>query len=316
MAVILFEASSANRTGTARHALVAKATSSTAVLLASSAGFVVAFVAAYLLFVRTGGGRLAENGVVHSAQSVIGSTVDWAAPLGAVDMVGLLAVVAVGVLLIALVRRRFSLGVSALVVLAAPLMAAQLLKLYVLERPGGRDGLAVAGHNSFPSGHVSAATAILLAVVVVLPRRFRTPVLLLGAPVVAWVAASTIALGWHRLSDTLGGCLLVAALACAGAALMARRGSGAKRIPAVPVSVGLFGPVAVVLGDYAVLSTATSASAQYVAALVLAAVSAAAVVLLVAIALHGVSFERRLTGSAREQALIASSSRDRAAGGW
>jgi membrane-associated phospholipid phosphatase len=293
MAVIFSEAAPATRSATTgKHALVTRATSRTAVLIASAAGFGLAFVAAYLLFVRTDAGRAVENGVVHSAQSAQSqSTVDWAAPLREVDLVAGLGAVAVGLVVIALARRRFALGVTALLLLAAPLLVAQLLKLYVLDRPSTGDRLGVASHNSFPSGHVSAAMAVLLALAIVLPRRHRTLVLIVGGFGVAWVSAAAVALGWHRLSDTVGGCLLVAAVTCAGAAVVSARRPDGGRLPVLPMLCALLAPFALVLAGFAVLSTATSAAAQFVAAMVLAGLSAMVVSALVAWPLCRVNFD-------------------------
>jgi membrane-associated phospholipid phosphatase len=291
MAVTFFEAPPATApVGDGRHALVTRAASRTAVLLASAAGFALAFVAAYLLFVRTEAGRGVENGVVRSAQSA-GTTVAWAIPLREADLVVVLGGVAVLLLVIALLRRRFALGVTALLMLAAPLVVAQLLKLYVLDRPATADRLGVAAHNSFPSGHVSAAMAVLVALAIVLPRRFRRPTLVAGGIGVAWVSAAAVALGWHRLSDTVGGCLLVAAVTCAGAAVVSARRPDGDRVPPIPVLCGLLAPPALVLAGFAVLSTATSGAAQFVAAMVLAALSAMAVVLLLTAPLRRVAFD-------------------------
>jgi membrane-associated phospholipid phosphatase len=273
-----------------RHALVTRAVSRTAVLAASAAGFAFAFVAAYLLFVRTEAGRGVENGVVRSAQSA-GDTVEWAAPLRDADLVVVLGGVAVLLVVIALARRRFALGVTALLMLAAPLVVAQLLKLYVLDRPSTGERFGVASHNSFPSGHVSAAMAVLVALAIVLPRHLRPQALVAGGVGVAWVSAAAVALGWHRLSDTVGGCLLVAAVTCAGAAVVSARRPDGDRVPPVPVLCGLLAPVALVLAGYLVLGTATSGAAQFVAAMVLAALSAMAVVLLLAAPLRRVAFD-------------------------
>ena len=289
MAVILFETRPVTPPP-ARHALVTRAASRTAVLAASAAGFALAFVAAYLLFVRTEAGRGVENGVVRSAQSA-GANVSWAAPLREADLVVVLGAVAVLLVVISLVRRRFALGVTALLLLAAPLVVAQLLKLYVLDRPSTGDRFGVANHNSFPSGHVSAAMAVLVALAIVLPRRFRLPALAAGGVVVAWVAAAAVALGWHRLSDTVGGCLLVAAVTCAGAAVVSARRPDGDRVPLMPVLCGLLAPPALVLAGFAVLGTATSGAAQFVAAMVLAALSALTVVLLLAGPLRRVTFD-------------------------
>lgn len=286
MAVTLSE----TRPVPAPHPLVTRAVSRTAVLAASAAGFALAFVAAYLLFVRTEAGRGVENGVVRSAQSA-GTAVDWATPLRDTDQVILLGGAAVLLVVIALARRRLALGVTALVLLAAPLVVAQLLKLYVLDRPSTGDRFGVASHNSFPSGHVSAAMALLAAFAIVLPRRFRRPAFVAGGLFVAWVSAAAVALGWHRLSDTVGGCLLVAAVTCAGAAVVSARRPDGDRVPPLPVLGGLVAPTAVVLAGYAVLGTATSGAAQFVAAMLLAALSAMAVALLLAGSLRRVTFD-------------------------
>ncbi|MGW4490256.1 phosphatase PAP2 family protein [Amycolatopsis sp. NPDC004368] len=291
MAVTFPEAPPITPSGSPRHALEVRTRARTVLLVASAVGCAVAFLVAYLLFVRTAAGQEAENGVVRSAQDNLGSTVDWAAPLRDVDLVVLLGAVAVLVVTLALVRRRFALGVTALVLLVAPLVAAQLLKTYVLDRPGSHHGYAVASHNSFPSGHVSAATAVLFALAVVLPARMRTWVLAVGSLGVAWVAAATVALGWHRLSDTVGGCLLVATAVCAGAAVVSARRPDGRRVPVISTVIALLGPSVVVLGGFAVLASATSVAARFVAALVLAGVSAVALVLLVAGPVRKVNFD-------------------------
>ncbi|ATY13213.1 phosphatase PAP2 family protein [Amycolatopsis sp. AA4] len=273
-----------------RHALVPPRRSRTAVLVAAAIGFAVAFVVAYLLFVRTEAGQRAEDGVVRFAQHLPRSTVDWARPLAGIDGVEVFGAAGIVIVALAVLRKRFALGVTALVLYLLPLAAAQLLKIYLLDRPDvGSSGAP--HHNSFPSGHVSAATAVLLALAVVLPARFRTWVLAVGAPGVAWVAAATVALSWHRLSDTVGACLLVAAVVTAGAAVVSARRPDGGRIPPVLTAVALLGPVAVVLGGYAVLASATSVPARSVAALVLAALSAVAVVLLAAGPLRRVNFD-------------------------
>ena len=301
MAVLTRETQMPVRTAP-RHALAPRRGSRTAVLIASAIGYTGAFVVAYLLFVRTPGGQRAEDGVVRYAQQTARSTVDWAGPLARLDMVAVSGAAGIGIVALALLRKRFALAVTALVLFLLPIAASQLFKIYLLDRPDVTSATGVPHHNSFPSGHVTAATAVLLALAVALPARFRTWVLVAGAPGVAWVAASTVALSWHRLSDTVGGCLLVAAVVTTGAAVVSARRPDSGRIPPVATTVALLGPVAVVLGGYAVLASATSGPARFVAALVLAALSAVAVVLLAVGPLRRVNFDpagarNRLTAS-------------------
>ncbi|WP_409492388.1 phosphatase PAP2 family protein [Amycolatopsis sp. cmx-11-12] len=295
MAVLTHEAkpAPAHRPLPGRHAETRLTLSRAVFQLATGLGLAVAFVVTYVLFVHTSAGQLAENGVVRSAQSGQWSTMDWAGPLREQDMV--LVIGAAGIILVALafLRRKPGLLVPALSVLVLPLITAQLLKLYVLDRPELPDGGYGPGHNSFPSGHVSAAMAILMALAFVLPQRFRPVIIGTGGVAVAWVASSTIALGWHRLSDTAGACLLGASFACLLAAWLTTRRRDLRRTPAWIVTVAAAGPTMLVLIGFAVLSTATDGAAQFVAALVLAALAAVGVVLIALWPLRGSAFERR-----------------------
>lgn len=72
---------------------------------------------------------------------------------------------------------------------------------------------------SWPSGHASAATALVMCAVLVAPQRLRPTVAVLGALFAAAVGCSLVLLAWHLPSDVVGGYLvgtLWAALAVAG----------------------------------------------------------------------------------------------------
>jgi membrane-associated phospholipid phosphatase len=250
-------------------------------LLAGAVGFGVAFLLAFFVFVRTVSGQTAENGVVRSAQSIARSTSDWATPLRDGDKIAVLCAAAVLLMVISLARRRFGLAAAGATVLGGSLLIAHLLKMYVFDRPILTSGSSVAGHNSFPSGHVTAAMAIVAMLMLVLPRRIRPFVVAPGALGVAWVASATIALGWHRLSDTVGGGLLVAAVCCLVAAVLAARRERAEPVSRVAVATALFLPSALVTGLFVVSRTATSDYAQFVAAVLLAAGASVAILLLV-----------------------------------
>ncbi|WP_414937816.1 phosphatase PAP2 family protein [Amycolatopsis sp. cmx-11-51] len=295
MAVLTHEAKPAHthRPQPGRHAETRLTLSRAVFQLVTGLGLAVAFVVTYVLFVHTSAGQLAENGVVRSAQSGRWSTMDWAGPLREQDMVLVLGIAAIILVALASLRRRPGLLVPALSVLVLPLITAQLLKLYVLERPELPDGGYGPAHNSFPSGHVSAAMAILMALAFVLPQRFRPVIIGMGGVAVAWVASSTIALGWHRLSDTAGACLLGASFACLLAAWLTTLRRDLRRTPAWIVAMAAVLPTALVLIGFAVLSTATDGAAQFVAALVLAALAAVGVVLIALWPLRGSAFERR-----------------------
>lgn len=249
--------------------------------LAGALGFGAAFLLSYFVFVHTTGGQAAENGVVRSAQSGLSSTSDWATPLRDGDKIAVLCAAAVLVLVIALLRRRFALAAAGSAVLGGSLLVAHVLKMYVFDRPPLTGGGSVATHNSFPSGHVTAAMAIAAAIALVVPRRARPYVLVPGALGVAWVASATITLGWHRLSDTVGGALLVATICClVAAALHASGREPGERAGRVPVAAALIAPSVLVGALYAISRTATSDNAQFVGAVILAAGSCLLVALL------------------------------------
>jgi len=281
MALITLERQgTGNESAPARHrATASNRVSPVVLLLAGGLGFAVAFLLAFFVFVRTASGQAAENGVVATAQSTL-STSDWATPLRDGDKIAVLFGAAALLLVISAVRKRFGLAGMGAAVLGGSLLVAHVLKLYVFTRPAFGGGQAVAGHNSFPSGHVTAAMAIVLMTMVVLPRKARPFVIAPGAIGVSWVAASTVALGWHRLSDTVGGGLLVAATCCLAAAVPAARRRRAEPVPRLSVAAALLLPSALVTGLFLVSGTAGSEYARFAVAVILSAVASVAIMLL------------------------------------
>ena len=125
-----------------------------------------------------------------------------------------------GVLLIAVALRRGSPRLAlavGLVLGLAPLTAETLKPL--LAHPHARIGGSEITAASWPSGHATAATALVLCAVLVVPQRLRPTVAMLGAMFVAGVGFSLLLLAWHLPSDVVGGYLvgtLWTALAVAG----------------------------------------------------------------------------------------------------
>ena len=62
--------------------------------------------------------------------------------------------------------------------------------------------------NSFPSGHTTAAMAMALAFVLVVPRSWRLTAILVGGCLVFAVGCSLVVLNDHYPSDVLGGVLV------------------------------------------------------------------------------------------------------------
>ncbi len=116
-------------------------------------------------------------------------------------------------------RPRVALAVAAVMTLAP--LTSELLKP-LLAHPHVQIGVVHIGAASWPSGHSTAALALVLSAVLVTPSRLRPLVASVGAVFAAAVGCALLILAWHMPSDVLGG-YLVAALwaALAVAALRA-----------------------------------------------------------------------------------------------
>jgi membrane-associated phospholipid phosphatase len=240
----------------------------------AAVGCVLAFLFTYGVFVVTAGGQRAEDTILRNAQSASRLGQDSSATLLQGTDVATVILLAAGlVVLIAAIRRRYVLGLVSLVALGVSLLATDVLKTSVLARPDlGNEGRA--WHNSFPSGHASAAMACVLAVALVVPRRGRPFVVVPGAIAVAWVSSSTITLAWHRLSDTVGGTLLVTAIFALAAAGLAWRSSGRLPTPSWgTVALALLVPTIISFAGFVVLTELTALDT----AVALASLSAVAV---------------------------------------
>lgn len=104
------------------------------------------------------------------------------------------------------VEGRWALLVRLVVMLLGANGAAQLLKARISRPYLGVDYELA---NSFPSGHVTFAASVTLALIAVAPHYLRRAVSVLGWVFVSFVGVAVMALGWHRLSDVLAAMLLV-----------------------------------------------------------------------------------------------------------
>src|SRR5205814_9225723 len=108
-----------------------------------------------------------------------------------------------------LIRRRYRLVTFLVVSGAGALILDPALKAAVGRlRPVVAHPVATGGGNSFPSGHslgsIIVYGALLMVFAPALPRRWRTPVIVAAAVLVALIGFSRLALGVHFLSDVLG----------------------------------------------------------------------------------------------------------------
>ena len=151
----------------------------------------------------------------------------------------------VSLVAVALWRRRPRVALAvALVLSLAPLTAETLKPL--LAHPHARVGVSEVTAASWPSGHATAAMALALCAVLVVPGRLRPIVAALGATFVAAVGFSLLILAWHLPSDVVGGYLvgtLWVALAVAGLRAADAR-SVSRSAEAASPSRGRRGPIA------------------------------------------------------------------------
>lgn len=89
--------------------------------------------------------------------------------------------------------------------------------------------------NSFPSGHVTLAASVVVALIAVAPPLLRRAVTVLGWAVVTMVGVGVMVLGWHRLSDVLAAILIVGAFALAAlpAEWQPRRNHPPRWVPSI-----------------------------------------------------------------------------------
>jgi len=179
----------------------------------------------YLLFVRTAVGQRLDMAALTSTDALPGTVVVDAWTL--LDTVGIatLAVIALVIAGLAVMRGRYGLGLMAAVIVAGSNLTTQVLKRSLLERPFLLPGVPI-HPNSFPSGHATVAASLAVAAFLIVPHRLRAPTALAATTFAAGVGLATVVAGWHRPSDVIGAWLVVGAWAAAAiAALLVVRGS-------------------------------------------------------------------------------------------
>lgn len=175
---------------------------------------VVGIVATWRLFVVSAVGQQVEAAALAGAD--YGQTTLWRVAEPVLDVVStsFIALGAAVAVAVALARRRWALAVQATVLVAGANLTTQVLK-WLIERPD----LGPASYgNSLPSGHATVAASVAAAVLLVVPRRARPWVVLLGALYTAATGVSTLIGQWHRPSDVVAAVFVVllwTALVCA-----------------------------------------------------------------------------------------------------
>lgn len=174
----------------------------------------VALAAVYRVFVRTWTGQTVDEAALDGAS--IGRTTLWevARPVLEVVSVGFVVAAVIGCVLVAVLRRRWTLALASALVLGGANLTTQLLKEWVFERPEHGIGRPF---NTLPSGHTTVAASVAVAALLVVPPRVRPWVGVLGAGYAGATGVSTLIGQWHRPSDVVAGLLVTlawGALAC------------------------------------------------------------------------------------------------------
>jgi membrane-associated phospholipid phosphatase len=172
-----------------------------------------------------------------------------------------LALIGGAIVLGALARARLRLALGAATLIVGATATTEALK-HLLTRPPllHPDPLPIA---SFPSGHTTVAFSLALALLLVVPGRWRGPTAVAAALYASAVGVATVTAAWHRPSDVIGAFLVTVAWAAATCAVLLAEwgpGSGAGRRDArrgQRLAVPLLGVSAVLLAlvGFAVAST-------------------------------------------------------------
>jgi membrane-associated phospholipid phosphatase len=197
------------------------------VLLAYGAVCVVGLIICYLVAVRTGWGQHLDDDAL--AGRSLNPQVQQASDrlLRSID-VDSLTVLGGAIVLIALARARLWLAACAATLIVGAIVTTEALKRIILTRPelAHPDRLA---NQSFPSGHTTVAASLAVALLIVVPARWRGLVAVGGTAYAVTVGASTVTAGWHRPSDVIGAFFVTLAWASALCALLvAERGPGSR----------------------------------------------------------------------------------------
>lgn len=193
-------------------------------ILAVAAGLV--FVSTYVIFIRTPfGQRWDDRAYLGGLLASLGMRQDLTAILHRITVPSI-TLAMLGLLAVALVRRRTALGVLTMVSVGAAILTSEILKR-ALARPDLAEDLnALVGKGNeatFPSGHSTIATAFALGFVMVSAPRLRGIVSLAALVLATSVPLATVAAGWHRPSDAIGGIAVALIWLSAAAAGAARR---------------------------------------------------------------------------------------------
>jgi membrane-associated phospholipid phosphatase len=184
-------------------------------MLSGAAWCVIAFAALLVLAYYVGPTRWLDAAALHGFVSAAHPRVNHVATILAHLCNPLpYAIAAVAVIVTGARTRGLRVGAATGLLLAGANLSSQVLKpllahhreLYYTEFH-----LNNINDAAFPSGHATAAMALSLAVLMIVPRAFRPLVAVLGAAFTITISFSVLVLAWHHPSDIVGGYLIATA---------------------------------------------------------------------------------------------------------
>lgn len=180
----------------------------------------VGVLAVWWVFVTTRTGQVLEQAAYEGSER--GASRLWLVAEPVLEIISLpfVALVLLTAMLLAVLRGRVLLAVQVAVLMAGANVSTQVLKHVVLGRPDLDVGDRLA--NALPSGHTTAAASVSVALLLVLPPRFRPAAALAGVLYTCATGISTMVGQWHRPSDVVAAVLVVGAWAGVAAALGVR----------------------------------------------------------------------------------------------
>jgi membrane-associated phospholipid phosphatase len=120
------------------------------------------------------------------------------------------AAITLALTLIALVRGRRRQAIAVPIVAVGASLTTELLKpLATVPRPAATPKYAPS-IDGWPSGHMTAAMAVALCLVLVAPPRLRPTAAVLGGSFAAIQGYGVLVLGWHYPSDVVAACTIAA----------------------------------------------------------------------------------------------------------
>jgi membrane-associated phospholipid phosphatase len=117
--------------------------------------------------------------------------------------IGSLPVLLTGVVVLFVAAGRARDWPRAIACASAPLLAVVLVD--EIAKPLVNRHVSIYGGVSYPSGTLTVVSALVTGAVLIVPRRMKTPIALLGTAILIGTSAAVVVLRWHFPTDALGG---------------------------------------------------------------------------------------------------------------